>query len=267
MSASARGSTRDTRLVTAVSGKKCTLAYPLSFEHAAKAPVLGLTTHQFSLLNNAPAEGNQPPSYTLTDFGGETNWRQLTAAQLSTLTISGSADTLPKATVEWLSYLATTPSAPSASYTTVEAAPGWTVTAGIGGTQIGYIVSWEIALKRNVKPIPAITGNQNYYQLFASALDATLKLTVLEDYSATWLTAFGAGTTESFDLTLSDVVSGYALNFHSTKSKFTSGDLDRSKEWVEVPLEAQLIPSSTDALAGGVSPILVTVANGTTTTY
>jgi hypothetical protein len=49
--------------------------------------------------------------------------------------------------------------------------------------------------------------------------------------------------------------------------KFATGDLDRSKEWVEVPLEFDPIPSSEDALAGGVSPIVCTVANATTTEY
>jgi hypothetical protein len=257
----------DTRLVTKVTGKKLKLAYPLSFTHAAKATVTGLTTHEFSLLNNSNAAGNQPPSYTITDYAGETNWRQLAAAQLDSLNISGAADTLPKATVQWMANVAITPSAPSASFTTAEAPPGWTVTAGIGGTQLGYLVSWEFDLKRNVKNIPAITGNENYYQHFAGALDATSKIVVLENPEATWISAYEKGELESIDLTISDVQNGWALNLHSSKAKFTTAELDRSKEWVEVPLDMQLIPSSTDALAGGVSPIKATVANAKTTEY
>src|SRR5208282_5480052 len=243
------------------------LVYPLAFTHPDKAPITGLTKHAFSLLNNSPAAGNQPVSCTLTDYDGEENWRALAAAQLDSLTISGSADALPKVVYNWLANAAVTPSAPVPSYSTAEAPPGWALYCSIGGTQIGYLVSWEFGLKRNAKNVPAITGTQNYYQHFASALDATAKITVLEDPKATWLSAYERGEELSLDLTLNDVQSGFALNLHSTTMKFTTGEIDRSKEWVEVPLDIQLIPSATDALAGGVSPIIATVANATTTEY
>ena len=243
------------------------LTYPLAFTHADKSVVTGLTKHEFSLLNNSPATGNQPPSCTLTDYDGEENARALAAAQLNSLNISGAADSLPKFAVDWFCNKSVTPGAPSASYSTTEAPPGWTVTVAIGGTQVGYLVSWEFDLKRNVKNIPAITGTENYYQHFAAALEATAKIVVLEDQKATWLTAYENGETESIDITLSDVKEGDALNLHTTISKFTSGELDRSKEYIEVPLDIQLIPSATDALAGGVSPILATVANKHTTVY
>jgi adenosine/AMP kinase len=260
---------QETALVTKVTETapfefELALAYPLAFTHADKAIVRGLTSHAFSLLNNSPSTGNQPPSCTLTDYAGETDWRELAAAQLDSINITGAADALPKATYAWFANKSVTPSAPEPSYSTAEAPPGWTVQASIGGTQVGYLVNWEFDLKRNVKNIPAITGSQNYYQHFAGPLEVTGKLTVLEDPSATWLTAFENGEQVSIDVTLSDVESGFALNLHTSKSKFTSGDLDRSKEYVEVPLAFQTIPSAADALAGGVSPIKATVANAYT---
>lgn len=255
--------TQETVYVKEATGLKLTLKFPLAFSHPAKATVVGLSKHEYSLLNNSPETGNQPPSCTLTDYAGEENWRQLAAAQLDSISLTGSAESLPKAAYNWMANKSITPTPPSASYSTAEAPPGWTVTAAVGGTQIGYLVDWSFDLKRGVKNVEAITGTQNYYQHFAGALDATSKITVLEDPSATWLTAYENGDTESIDITLSDVKSGFALNLHSTLAKFTSGELDRSKEWVEVPLDVQLIPSSTDALAGGVSPILATVANAT----
>jgi hypothetical protein len=75
------------------------------------------------------------------------------------------------------------------------------------------------------------------------------------------------GAQLSVELTLFDIKSGYALNFHSAKAKFTTGEIDRSKEWVEVPLDVQLLPSSTDALSGGVSPVAITAANAVTAEY
>jgi len=243
------------------------LVYPLAFTHATKAGVVGLTKHEFSLLNNSPETGNQPPSYTITDYDGEEKWRSLPAAQLSSIALSGAADSLPKSAVDWFANKSITPSAPTPSFTTAEAPPGWAAVLALNGTQVGYLVQWSFDLKRNVKNVPAITNTQNYYQHFAGALEATAKITVLEDPAATWLTAYENGELESVDFTLADVQSGYALNLHATKSKFTSGELDRSKEWVEVPLDVQLIPSSTDAQAGGVSPIVCTVANATTAEY
>lgn len=264
---------QETRLTKKVTEKgaeefEVELEYPLSFAHVADATITGLTKHRFSLLNNDHSEGNQPPSFTITDYGGETNWRSLPGAQLNGFNISGAADTLPKVTVDWLSYMAKPPAEePTASFSTVEAPPGWATQVAISGTQLGYVVMHEIDLKRNVKPIPAITGTQNYYQLFADAVEATAKVTVLEDPSATWLNAYENGDLEALDITIQDVQSGYVANFHSSKFKFVTGELDRSKEWVEVPLECQLIPSAEDALDGGVSPIVCTVANAHTEEY
>jgi hypothetical protein len=239
----------------------------LSFTHADKSAVAGLTKHRFSLLNNSPETGNQPPSCTITDYDGEEFARALPAAQLDSLNISGTAESLPKVTTSWFANKAVTPSEPSSSYSTAEAPPGWTVDAAINGTQVGYLVSWEFGLKRNVKNVPAITGTPNYYQHFAGALDATAKVTVLENREATQLSIYEAGEAITVDLTLSDVKSGFAMNLHSTVTKYTTGEIDRSKEWIEVPLDIQLIPSATDALSGGVSPIVATVANGHTEEY
>jgi hypothetical protein len=174
---------------------------------------------------------------------------------------------LPKYTVNWFGNAAIVPTPPTPSFSAAQAPPGWSVVVAIGGAQVAYVVNWNVDLKRQVKPIAAITGTQAYYQYFASALLATAKITVLEDPSATWLAAYEAGTTETLDITLNDVQNGWAFNIHSSKARFTSGEVDRSKEWVEVPLELQLLPNSTDALAGGVSPVALTAANAVTTVY
>lgn len=262
--------THQTTLVTGAGPYIVTLSFPLIYDQADGASVTGLTKHQFSLLNNSPSTGNQPPSFTISDFAGETNWRQLTAAQLDGLNIQGSPEALPKAALTWFANPATVPGAnPVPSYTTAESPPGWTAQLLIGGTPIAYVVSWECDLKRGVKPIPAITGTQQYWQYFAGVLASTAKFTVLEDMGQTWLTAFESGATETVDLTVYDIQSGWAINLHSSKAKITTASLDRSKEWLEVPLELVLLPTATDALAagGGVSPVVVTVANAVSATY
>lgn len=245
------------------------LPFPVINKHLSGATVTALNTHQFSLLNNSPATGNQPPSMTISDYSGETvPWRQLTAAQLDGLNIQGSAEALPKAALNWFANPSITPiSNPTPSFTGSESPAGWTAQLILSGSPVAYVVSWEIDLKRNVKPIAAITGTENYWQYFASTLTAAAKFTVLEDFNATWLTAFEEGSTETVDLTVYDVQSGWAINVHSSKAKIISGELDRSKEWLEVPLEMTLLPNTTDVTAGGVSPLTITVGNAHASAY
>lgn len=260
---------RETHLTTAVSGAgpyTVTLATPLIFAQASGATVTGLTKHEIGLLNDG-GEGNQSPTVTITDYAGDA-WRQLTAGTLDTLTIKGNATGIVTYECGWFANASTTPSAPSTSFSNVQAVPGWTSQIVIGGSQVPYYVDWEFDLKRGVKPIPALTGSQQYFLYFQGALQATGKITVILQSGAPELTAYEAGTQQSFDFTVNDVASGYALNLHSTLAEFQSTEgLDRSKEWVEVPLDFQLLPSSTDAVAGGVSPIVTTVANAQTTSY
>ena len=259
------GGTLETHLVSSVSTNTATLATPLIYAQNSGAAVTPLTSHEFSLLNNA-GQGNQPPSVTITDYDGE-EWRQLTAAQLDELTIKGNATGLVDYTCSWFANPATTPSAPSTSYSTEQAAPGWTFSGSIGGSTLDTIVDWEFDFKRGVKPIPALTGTQEYFQYFANTLQATGKLTFVEQSGSPYLAAYLNGTKQSLDFTLYDLSSGAAMNIHSSNAIYKTGELDRSKEWVEVQCEFQMLPSASDATAGGVSPVKVTCANSVTTAY
>lgn len=263
----------ETHLVTAVTGSgpyTLTLQTPVLYAQPSGAAVTGLTKHQFSLLNNSTA-GNQPPSYTLADFDGD-QWRILTASQLDKLTIKGAGNDLATYDCNWFGNPAVSPvtagiSTPTASFSSAEAVPSWTTMALVNGTQLAYVEDWEFDFGRGVKPIPAVTGTQEYYMYFAGPLTASGKITVVEPAGAPQLTQYEDGTTLTLDFTIYDIKSGYALNLHSTQAKFVTGDLTRSKEWVEADLTFDPLPSAADALAGGVSPVLVTCANGVTTAY
>ena len=246
-----------------------TLAWPTIFPHGVGAPVTPLTQHAFSLLNNAGV-GNQPPSLTITDYDGE-EWRQIAAAQMDELTIKGNATGLVTYTVTFMGNPSITPATPSVSYTTTRAVPGWAAELSIGGgTYIPYITEWEFDFKRGTEPIPALTGGQEYYEYFASTLECTGKITVVEQTLAPQLTQYLNGSTQALDFNLFDVTKGNLLNIHSTYSMWKTGKLDRSKKYVDVPLEVQMIPSTADANTGnggGVSPVAITIANAVTTTY
>lgn len=263
------GETTEVRQVKTVTGTGpfvVTPNYPFEFNHANAAAVTGLTGHKIGLLNNAAGTGNQPPSVTISDFDGE-EWRQITGAQLDKLTIKGNATGLAEYTCSWFGDAATTPGAPSASFTTFSAAPGWALQVMIGTTQIGYMVDWEFELSRGVKPIPALTGSQAYFNYFAGPLQATAKITVVEQSGAPELSAYVNGTQQAFELMLSNLNTGSALLLHSSNAAFKSGELDRSKEWVQAPIGIQLLPTATDAPAGGVSPLITQTANAILTPY
>ena len=260
------GLTQETHLVLSVASLVATLVYPLNYPQASGATVTGLTSHKFSLLNNDGSGGNQPPSVTITDFDGE-EWRQLSAAQLDKLTIKGTGNTLVDYTCDWFANGSIAPSAPSPAFTGSQALPSWTANIAINGVPVTHVMDWEIDLGRGVKPIPALTGTQAYYEFFAGALTATGKITVVETAGAPELTQYLEAKQMPIDFTLYDLKNGWALNLHSTLAEFNTGSLDRGKEWVEAQLDFQCLPTATDATAGGVSPIQITVANSQATTY
>ncbi len=241
-----------------------TLATPLIFAQPTGAPVKGLTGHKYSLLNNA-GKGNQPPSVTITAYAGD-QWRQLTTAQLDELTIKGNATGLVDYTCTWFANAASklTP-APTPSFSTVQALPGWSFQAQLGASAPSPVEDWTFSFKRGVAPIPALTGSQEYLEYFAGPLDCAGKMTVIAQATEPELTAYEKGTQQSLDFTIFDIHEGFVLEIHSSRAQFLSGEITRGGEYVKVPLDVQLLPSATDATAGGKSPVTITVWNNTLT--
>lgn len=243
-----------------------TLQFPLNYAHLTAANVTVLTGHSFSLLNNAGGTANQPTSATITDFDGE-EWRQLAAAQLDKLSIKGNATGLADYSSSWFANPSITPTPPTAAMTVLDAAPGWTTMVQIGGVSKNYVVDWQIDLARNVKPVPALTGTQAYFMYFADALTCPGKLTVVEQSTAPELAQYIAGAAFALDIMIYDRLTGAAMYIHSSKCRFKTGEVDRSKSWVEAPLALDLLPTTTDAGAGGVSPLKMMFGNTQTTAY
>lgn len=260
------GDTREAHLIASVAGDVATLTEPVRFAQTVGAAVAGLTGHQFSLLNNA-GTGNQPPSCTIQDFDGQ-QWRQIVAAQLSQLTIKGTATGLVDYTVTFDGNAATVLGVPpTVAFSTVSPVPAWTTQLSIAGQPVGYLEEWEIELNRKVSQIAAFTGTENYYLHYAGPLEATGKFTFVEQANAPQLAAYEAGIAQPFDLTVGDIRSGYAMQIHSSSAAYTGGSVERSKAYAQVQLDVTALPSSADATAGGVSPVLITVANGTATAF
>lgn len=263
------GATLETHKTTGVSGTAApytvTLLTPLVYAQASGAAVTPLTQHTFSLLNNA-GQGNQPPSLTITDYDGDL-WRQIAAGQMDELTMKGNATGLVDYTTTLMGNPASFISAPSSSFSNDQAAPGWTFTAMLGGTQVATVIDWEIDLKRGTKPIPALTGTEEYFEYFAGPIEPTGKLTFVEQTNSPYIAQYLSGAKEELEIDLYDLSTGAVMDIRSTNCLFKTAELDRSKEWVEVSVEFEMLPSAADATAGGVSPLQITVANTVTAAY
>lgn len=256
----------EAHVVTAVTGSgpyTLTLNYPVTFVVNSGQTVTGLTAHKFSLLNTATG---QPPSLSIWDYDGE-EWRTLTAMQLDELVLKGNNTGLADYTTTVMGNPATpNASAPSTSLTAVESTVPWSLQCVIGGSHIVTVVDWELSFKRNTKPIPALTGQQAYFEYFADAIVTSGKFTFVEQSGSPYLTSYINATKQALDLTLYDPA-GNLFNYHCTSAIFTTGELVRSKEWVEVTVDVQFLPTATDATAGGKSPGQIICGNTVTTAY
>jgi hypothetical protein len=170
--------------------------------------------------------------------------------------VVGGTYTFTPPTVTWTS-----------SFGTTQTPAPWTFYVKLGGTYSPTVMDWEFDFKRNVKPIPALTGQQAYFTYFAGPLTAGGKMTFIEQAGSPQLNAFLNAVRTSLDVTLFDQHGGTAMNIYASNMQYKTGEIDRSKEYVTVMLDFELLPSGTDALAGGVAPCIVSVANTVTTAY
>ena len=92
-------------------------------------------------------------------------------------------------------------------------------------------------------------------------------MTFVEQSGSPYLSAFLAGTRAIIDFTIFDLQAGAAMTIHGSKVQYITGEIDRSKEYVAVPIDFQMLPNATDATAGGVSPVAITCANSQATSY
>jgi hypothetical protein len=221
--------------------------------------------HVFSLLNTGTG---QPPSYTLQYFDG-LDCNQFLESQLDTANVSWTADGLLSCAPKFICRPATTISLTSETYSTEIPVPSWDAIVSVGGTPITKAVSGEIILSRGTKPIPAVTGTQQYYQNWAGPLSTKAsKLTVIME-SDTELNYFLNNTQGiAFDLKFVNPASVTEfIQFHYSNTGWRLGKKNPGKEWMEIDLEVAGVPSTSDATAGGTSPIKVSVSNTVSTSY
>lgn len=224
-------------------------------------------THKLSLLNNAVSSGNQPPTFTAWFFDGG-DCQQITWGMVDEVGIKMTADGLVEATVKIQGFPATSVSAPAYASTATTAPPGWnTVMTAFGGAQTN-LIELDLSYKRGVKPIPGITGSINPLQMWAGPLSSQGgKLTAT--YQGSTAFAYGLNNTQGpLKAVLSPAGDAiHSLTWQHTQCAFKNPLIDSGKEYVAFSVDVMPLPDTTDALAGGVSPLLFTAVNAVSTSY
>lgn len=228
----------------------------------------GPYTHVMSLLNNTASTANQPPSYSVRTNDGYTS-NFITGALLDTLDVKFNAANLLEYSAKYvglyggpMGFDATSP-----SFSTLNPAPTWKTTVKLAGTAFARVSDGEINFKRNVKPIDTIQNSQQPLVIFADRLSLSGKLTVVV-YDETELSNYLNDVQPSLEFTFSDTAAtANTLDLAMAQVAWKTAKPSLSKEFKEIALEFVAIPNTTNATAGGVSPVKATAVNAQSAAY
>jgi hypothetical protein len=264
------GFSTEVRTTTGVSGGgPYTVTLPaLSFAHLSGAPVVTVTStqfdHRFALLNNDNTHNNQPPSWSISDWYGP-GWRRVVGAMCSELTFTSTADSLLAYSTKFTGATPIVPTAPSASYTTTAPIPGH-VGAVLLNAVDGNVLGHELSLKRTVTPKFTQSGTAAPSAIIAGPLSVSGKVTVLMSSEAE-LNHYLNDIHPPMDV-LFNVSADAQLQFTCDQVAFNQPPkINRGTDAVECELSFDAEANTTDAAAGGVSPILVRLRNLVSTQY
>jgi hypothetical protein len=217
-------------------------------------------THTFALLNSG---NGQPVSQTLTDFYAA-GTRAYAGAMYSELDFKLSPDALLTYSAKTLTYGSATASQPTPAFGSVPALAAWRGAVTIGGTPFTEVLDLELNIKRQVTVIKAVDNSQQPFSIWAGPMAVEGKATlIMED--DTYLTQYLGAAKTSLDVTLA-VDANNSLDFHMTKVNWTSADITRGKDYIELPVAFKAYANTTDVGASaGYGPLVVTLKNSIAT--
>lgn len=204
-------------------------------------------THAFSI-KNATATGAdaQPTSFTLTDFYAA-NVRAYPGIQINNVNFKFTSDGLLDYDAKGMGWLSSTASTPTPSFSSVLPYPTWIGTISIGGTSVAYSTDGNIEMDRPVTPIYGMSNTKNPYQVFLGALETKGKVrfvmendTQLLNYLNNTQPAITVNFTQGAGASLTQI------SFTVTKGAYTTGIIDRSKDFVEIEVDINAMANTTD---------------------
>jgi hypothetical protein len=220
-------------------------------------------THAIALKNSVGAAGDaQPNALTITDYYSASN-RQFPGCQVNDLELTFNADGMLEYTAKVTGYPSATATASAPTFSTVLPTQVWAGTVTVGGTQVSNTITGSIKLTRAVEPIYGIAQTQAPYAVFVGALTVTGKVTfVMED--DTQLTNFLSNTQPAltFNWSTGSGATATQVSLTASKSAYTTGVVERNKDFVEVTVEFNSLGNTTNVGAtSGYSPVKFTLQN------
>lgn len=227
-------------------------------------------THKTSLYNGASGDNAQPPSFTawLYEQGGKC--AQITGMRMADLKPDFKANDWPTLDVLWNGMPATYVTAPANTPTTLAPLPPFTTTVTIGGSANSKYSDCSIDLKRDTKPIPALTGTQAPLGIYAGALTVTGSLTgVFQGTGDNDLAALLANTQPALSVSLFAAGdSTHPFTLQMSKVAYDTADPQGSNNsWMTIQSNIKAIGNATDALDSKESPCQAILVNSTTTPF
>lgn len=217
-------------------------------------------THKFALLNSGQG---QPVAQTITDFYAA-GTRQYGNAMYSELSFKLSPDALLTYSAKAVSFGSTTTTQPTPTYSSVEPSVGWQGVVTIGGSVYAEMTDAQIDIKRTVTPIKTINNSQSPFTIWAGPMSVEGKGTLVME-NDTYLTDYLNATKTSIDFTFTQST-GNSLEFHSSKINLSAANIQRGKDYIELPISFKCYGNSTDiGTSAGYSPMLVTLTNSIAT--
>lgn len=220
--------------------------------------------HSIPLLRSA-STGNQPPSYSLTDYDGTASARRIPGAMLDTLTLAFGVESAFTWDSKWIGAVAADVTPPTETFSTEVFVPAWSTAVTIGGVASSVVVDGTIECKRSTTPIHT-NGQQGPHVVFAGPLAVAGKLTLV--YEATTgpaaLAAGLAATKQTLALVFTDPTSGHHSDFTMSQVQYEDPKVSRGKTYVELEVAYMAEANATDAVTG-YSPITTVTTNSVST--
>jgi hypothetical protein len=228
-------------------------------------------THKNSLNNLIDATHNaQPTTYTgfLSQVDGTV--QQIAGMVASDVKLTVKANEKPTLDVAWTGFTGATLTAPANTPTGAVMMPPTTGTVSFGGSGKTKYTSITVDMKRNVKPIPALTGTQNPLGIYAGPLTVTGSLDSVYQGSAdtdfaNWL----ANTQPAISVALAPAGdTTHPVTLQMSQVAYDSADPQPSAtDWLTIQANFEAIANATDALDGKFSPIQAQMATTTSASF
>lgn len=233
-------------------------------------------THTNSLLNTSPG---QPKTHTLTHFTGipaSTGARVYASACLADLSLTwDAAAKLVNYAAKGKAWGSTVAAAqPTANPSAVPPLASWRATMGLGGpasggTLVPYVASLTLDMKRKLENYYTLSNSSQPYVIQRGGLTVTGKMMIVAT-DETPVTKLLANTQEPFQVIISNGITGAGqrqLQIDVNVAAYTIAKINLGKTATEYDLEFTGLANSTNAGAsGGLSPVKVTILNGTAAT-